>query len=188
MTTILRSFFVLLTIVLIIAYLWLTRPFSQFGIGSHLESFDNYVLRIPYGWTATILPDPKNPDKPGRVLAAVGGIWFSNCTIRILSPAEIASENKTDNKFPFMQENLKLLKQKVTFTPVSKLNINGISFEKASWSVAVGKREIGGVEYQSIPNKNEDTIRIEATQGFGQHNELDQAEYIVRSLRRKSES
>jgi hypothetical protein len=172
----------------IVGLLWITRPWSQYGIGSHEQVFDNYAIRIPYGWIAEpAVPDERSPSNSRlmhRGLIAAGSIWFSTCIIRIDSADEYAAEVKAGRKFPNTDTLQTGKVPKPTVSPTEKLTINGTQFERAYWAVKVANRAIKGVEYRSAPTVGEDVVSIGANPGFGPPGELAQAEYMISTLRR----
>jgi len=172
-----------------LAVLWLLRPWSQYGIGSHEESFEGYTVRIPFGWTGIAIA-PGDAILPGMAeihkgLIATGSIWFSSCVVRIESSQEYEAELKDGRKFPNVDFTQIANAPPAVSSPITKLEIDGKPFEKVYWTVKSGKREIQSVEYRSIPKGSEDVLVIAANPGFGLPSELAQAEYLILSLKQK---
>jgi hypothetical protein len=181
-------FVILPMTICVFGLLWLLRPWSQFGIGSHEESFDNYTVRVPYGWfAAQVEPDEKAPAKSPemhRGIMAAGSVWFSSCIIRVDSADEYQARLKAGMKFPDMAQMKMPNLPTPTISPVEKLSVNGMPFERAYWTANLGNRMMRGVELRSVPTGKEDVVTIGANPGFGPPSELAQAEYMIMSLKR----
>lgn len=185
------------------------------GIGSHEERVGNYVVCLPLGWHLPNLydadgdPVDSSKDPNRRALFASDWLGMGTFTMLILTPAQIGAEQesckkffKRDHKFPEMPYLMNLPEPNIS--PITTLQIDGIPFEKIYWSANAnaivkqfppgfikgptpppGSEFLQSFEYRSVLGKDEDTIRFEGGSGMGGRPELDQAEKIALSLKRK---
>ena len=186
--------FLLLTAVGVMLFM----PVVLFSMGSHEETVELYTIRVPFGWATMPLPTSEADETTAlkktsarRGIIVYNNLWASTCTMQILSPADLAQEQEEsrkafsrDRKFPELPFRVKLPAE-LNLTPVTHLKIDEIPFERIAWSSEIGRSHLQGFELRSFPRENGDTIRFDANSGFNGPFVMDQAEYVIMSLRRK---
>jgi hypothetical protein len=186
------------------------------GLGSRVVQVGNYVVRLPFGWVVPNLREQysdivgQSAEPNNRGLFATDWLGGGIFTMKVLTPADIKAEQesdkkyfKRDHKFPEMPYLMNLPEPNIS--PITTLQIDGMAFEKVYWSANAhaifkqipsgimlgptpppGSKFLSSFEYRSVLGDDKDTIRFEGGSGFGGRSELEQAETIALSLRRKN--